>query len=162
MNVGPKRCVPPEHVNKTMPRKRVFVDAFKDTEVRSSWVWVALNPASRFLVRIKRRETGAEDELREDKGRGRRERAASAETPGAPETGKGREDPTLEPLEDHTTLISGVWSPGLGEGELQLFKPTQLVIICYRSRRTATQTLLCRILEGRISLKADGGWITEP
>ena len=44
--------------------------------------------------------------------------AASPGTPGAPETGKSRKDPILEPLEDHTTLISGVWSPGLGEDEL--------------------------------------------
>ena len=48
-------------------------------------------------------------------GRDGREVAAS---PGAPETGKSRKDPILEPLEDHTTLISGVWSPGLGEDEL--------------------------------------------
>ena len=84
---------PPEHVNKTMSQKRVFVVAFKDIEVRSSWVWVALNPVSRFLVRVKRRETDTEDKLHEDKGRDRRERPASPETPGAPETGKGRENP---------------------------------------------------------------------
>ena len=34
---------------------------------------------------------------------------------------KAGRTPILEPLEDHTTLISGVWSPGPGEDELQLF-----------------------------------------
>ena len=36
------------------------------------------------------------------------------------------------------------------------------MVICYRSHRTVTQTLLCRILEVWVSLKADRGWITEP
>ena len=57
LNGGPKRCVPPEHVNKTVSGNRVFVDAFNDVEVRPSWVWVALNPVSRFLVREKSRQT---------------------------------------------------------------------------------------------------------
>ena len=54
LNGDPKRCVPLEPVNKIVSGKRVFVDAFKDGEVKSSWVWVALNPISRFLVRDKR------------------------------------------------------------------------------------------------------------
>ena len=57
LNGGPERCVPPEQVNKSVSGNRAFVDAFKDVEVRPSWVWVALNPISRFLVRDKRRET---------------------------------------------------------------------------------------------------------
>ena len=81
-------------------------------------MWVALNLISRFLVSVKRRETDTEDKLHEDEGRDRREGAASPETPGAPETGKSRKDPILEPLEDHTTLISGIWSSGLAEDEL--------------------------------------------
>ena len=48
--------MPPEHVNKTISGKRVFVDAVKDVKVRSSWAWVALNPIGKFLVRDKRRE----------------------------------------------------------------------------------------------------------
>ena len=36
------------------------------------------------------------------------------------------------------------------------------MVICYTSHRTVTQTLLCRILEVRVSLKADRGWIAEP
>ena len=60
------------------------------------------------------------------KGRGRdgREGATSPGASGAPEAGKGRKDPILEPLEGPqpcATLISGVWSPGLGEDELLLF-----------------------------------------
>ena len=60
-------------MHKTISGKRVFVDAFKDIEVRSSWVWVALNPISRLLVRVKRRESDTEDKLHEDKGRDGRE-----------------------------------------------------------------------------------------
>ena len=41
LNGGPKRCVPPEHVNRTISGKRVFVHVVKDLEVRSSWVTVA-------------------------------------------------------------------------------------------------------------------------
>ena len=44
-------------------------------------------------------------------------------TPGAPEASKGRKGTILEPLEGPqpcATLISGVWSPGLGEDELLL------------------------------------------
>ena len=44
LNGDPKRCVPPEHVNRTISGKRVFVDVVKDLEVRSSWVRVTLNP----------------------------------------------------------------------------------------------------------------------
>ena len=105
----------PEHANKAISGKRVFVVAFEDVEVRSSWVWVALNPISRFLVRDKRRVTDTEDKLHEDEGRDGREGAASPETPGAPETGKSRKDPILEA---HTTLISDIWCAGLGENEL--------------------------------------------
>ena len=50
----PQKMFAPEHVNKTVSGKR---DAFKDVEVRSSWVWEALNPISGFLIRHKRRET---------------------------------------------------------------------------------------------------------
>ena len=53
-----------------------------------------------------------------------REGATSPGTPGAPKAGKGRKDPMLEPqegLQSCTTLISGVWSPGLEEDELLLF-----------------------------------------
>ena len=50
--------------------------------------------------------------------------AISPGTPGAPEAGKGRNDPILESLEGPqpcAMLISGVWSPGLGEDEFLLF-----------------------------------------
>ena len=63
LNYGSKRCVPLEHVNKIVSGKRVFVDAFKDVEVRSSWMWVALNPINRFLVRDKRTEKDTENKL---------------------------------------------------------------------------------------------------
>ena len=36
------------------------------------------------------------------------------------------------------------------------------MVICYRSQRMVTQTLLYRILEVWVSLKADRGWIAEP
>ena len=101
-------------MNKTISGKRVFVDAFKDGEVRSSWVWVALNPISRFLVRDKRRETDIENKTYEDEGRHGREEATSPGTPGVPETGKSTKDPILEPLDACITLISDIWSPGLG------------------------------------------------
>ena len=71
-------------------------------------MWVALNPISRFLVSVKRRETDTEDKLHEDEGKDRREGAASPGTPGAPETGKSRKDPVLEPLEGRTILISEI------------------------------------------------------
>ena len=45
---------------KTTSGERAFVDAFKDVKARSSWVWVALNPIGRFLVRDKRRESQAQ------------------------------------------------------------------------------------------------------
>ena len=108
--------MPPEHVNKTISGKRVFVDAFKDGEVKSSWVWVALNPISRFLVRDKRREKDIENKPHEDEGTDRREGATSLGTPGVPETGRSRKDPILEPLDACITLISDIWSAGLGGG----------------------------------------------
>ena len=43
-----------EHVNKAISGKRVFLDAVKDIEVRSRWVWVALNLSGMFLVREKK------------------------------------------------------------------------------------------------------------
>ena len=57
LNAGPKRCVPREHVNRTISGKRVFVYVVKDLEVRSSWVRVTLNPIERVLKRVKRGET---------------------------------------------------------------------------------------------------------
>ena len=65
-----------------------------------------------------------DEKPREDGGRDGREGATSPGTPGAPKAGKGRKDPMLEPqegLQSCTTLISGVWSPGLEEDELLLF-----------------------------------------
>ena len=111
---------------KTASGKRAFVDAFKDVKVRSSWVWVALNPIGLQVPckRQKKGDTDTEDKLQEDRGRDGREEATSPGTLGAPEAGKGRKDPILEPLEGPqpcTTLISGVWSPRLGEDELLLF-----------------------------------------
>ena len=108
LNYGSKRCVPLEHVNKIISGKRVLVDAFKDVEVRSSWVWVALNPINRFLVRDKRREKDTENKLHEGEGRDGREGATSPGTPGVQETGKSRKNPILEPLEGHITLISDI------------------------------------------------------
>ena len=69
MNGGPEWCVPPEHVNKTISGKRVFVDAVKDVKVRSRWVWLALNRIRMFLVRDKRRKTDTEDKPHEEEGR---------------------------------------------------------------------------------------------
>ena len=54
LNGGPTWCVPLEHVNKAISGKRVFLDAVKDIEVRSRWVWVALNLTGMFLVREKK------------------------------------------------------------------------------------------------------------
>ena len=61
--------MPPEHVNKTISGKRVFVDAVKDVKVRSRWVWLALNRIRMFLVRDKRRKTDTEDKPHEEEGR---------------------------------------------------------------------------------------------
>ena len=52
-----------------------------------------------------------------------RGRGTSIGTPGGPEHRKVRKDPILKPLKGPqpcTTLISDVWSPGLGEDELLL------------------------------------------
>ena len=60
----------------------------------------------------------------EDGGRVGKEGATNPGTTGAPKAGKGRRHPILEPLEGSqpcTTLISGVWSPGLEEDELLQF-----------------------------------------
>ena len=107
--------------NRAISGKRVFVDVVKDIKVRSSRVRVTFNPTDRVLLRDK--EDTVEEPL---KGRERdgREGVKSPGTLGAPETGKGRKDPILEPLEGPqpcAMLISGVWSPGLGEDELLLF-----------------------------------------
>ena len=97
-------------MNKTVSGKRVFKDTLKDVEVRSSWVWVALNPIGLQVPckRQKKGDTDTEDKLQEDRGRDGREEATSPGTPGAPEAGKSRKDPLLESLEGHTTLISDI------------------------------------------------------
>ena len=111
---------------KTASGKRAFEDAFKDVKVRSSWVWVALNPIGLQVPckRQKKGDTDTEDKLQEDRGRDGREEATSPGTLGAPEAGKGRKDPILELLEGPqpcTTLISDIWSAGLWEDEFLLF-----------------------------------------
>ena len=73
VNGGPRWCVPPEHVNKTVSGKKVFVDSVKDVEVGSHWVWVALSLTRTFLVGDKRRGTDTEDKPHEDEGRDGRE-----------------------------------------------------------------------------------------
>ena len=118
VNGGPKWCVPLEHVNKTISGKRVFVDAVKDVEVGSHWVWVALSLTRMFLVGDKRRGTDTGDKPHEDEGKDGKGKGASPGTPGASETGKSRKDPILGPLEGRTSLISEIWSAGLGEDEL--------------------------------------------
>ena len=54
MNGGPQRCVPPEHGNRVISGKRVFVDVVKDLKVRSSRVRVTFNPTDRVLIRDER------------------------------------------------------------------------------------------------------------
>ena len=54
VNGGPKRCVPPEHGNRAISVKRVFVDVVKDLKVRSSRVRVTFNPTDRVLIRDER------------------------------------------------------------------------------------------------------------
>ena len=54
MNGGPQRCVPPEHGNRAISGKRVFVDVVKDLKVRSSRVRVTFNPTDRVLIRDER------------------------------------------------------------------------------------------------------------
>ena len=54
MNGGPQRCVPPEHGNRVISGKRVFVDVVKDLKVRSSKVKVTFNPTDRVLIRDER------------------------------------------------------------------------------------------------------------
>ena len=39
----PQRIFPPRTCEHDISGERVFADAFKDVEVSSSWVWVALN-----------------------------------------------------------------------------------------------------------------------
>ena len=82
--------------NRAISGKRVFVDVVKDIKVRSSRVRVTFNTTDRVLLRDK--EDTVEEPL---KGRARdgREGTTSPGTPGAPEAGKGRKDPILEPLE---------------------------------------------------------------
>ena len=53
----------------------------------------------------------------------RKDAATSPGTPGVPNAGRGREDPSLEPQEGvqpDDTLISDVWSPEPWENQLQL------------------------------------------
>ena len=67
-------------------------------------------------------EEDTDEKPREDGGRGGRE-GPQAPGPWSPKAGEGRKDPILEPLEGPqpcATLVSGVWSPGLGEDELLL------------------------------------------
>ena len=45
--VAPKDVSPPEHRNRAISRKRVFVDVVKDLKVRSSRVRVTFNPTDR-------------------------------------------------------------------------------------------------------------------
>ena len=54
VNGGPQRCVPPEHGNRVISGKRVFVDVVKDLKVRSSKVKVTFNPTDRVLIRDER------------------------------------------------------------------------------------------------------------
>ena len=54
MNGGPKRCVPPEHGNRAISAKMVFVDVVKDLKVRSSRVRMTFNPTERVLIRDER------------------------------------------------------------------------------------------------------------
>ena len=56
VNGGPKRCVPPppEHRNRAISGKRVFVDVIKDLKLRSYRVMVTFNPADRVLIRDER------------------------------------------------------------------------------------------------------------
>ena len=95
---------------KTASGKRAFVDAFKDVKVRSSWVWVALNPIGLQVPckRQKKGDTDTEDKSHDEEGRDGREGATSPGTPGALKARKGRKDPILEPLEGCTTLISDI------------------------------------------------------
>ena len=108
-----------------MSRKRVFVYVVKDLEVRSSWVRVALNPTERVLMRDKRGETQTQRRshvtTKAEMG-GMQPQAWGHLEP--PEAGKGRKNPILEPLgrlPSCNTLISDVWSPGLGEDKFLLF-----------------------------------------
>ena len=53
--VAPKDVPPPpEHGNRAISGKRVFVDVVKDLKVRSSRVRVTFNPTDRVLIRDER------------------------------------------------------------------------------------------------------------
>ena len=52
--VAPKDVSPPEHRNRAISGKRVFIDVVKDLKVRSSRVRVTFNPADRVLKRDER------------------------------------------------------------------------------------------------------------
>ena len=54
VNGGHKRCVPPEHRNRAISGKRVFIDIVKDLKVRSSRVRVTFSPTDRVLIRDER------------------------------------------------------------------------------------------------------------
>ena len=54
VNGGPKRCALPEHRNRAISGKSVFVDVVKDLKVRSSRVRVTFNPTDRVLIRDER------------------------------------------------------------------------------------------------------------
>ena len=121
--LAPKDVPPPEHVNRTISGKRVFLYVVKDLEVRSSCVRVALNPIEKVLMRDKRGETQRRSHVKtEAETGGMQPQAWECLEP--PKAGKGRKNPILEPLErllSCNTLISDVWSPGLGEDEFLLF-----------------------------------------
>ena len=107
--------------NRAISGKRVFVDIVKDIKVRSSRVRVTFNPTDRVLIRDEkghRWEASWRWRQRWEGG------GHKPKDPWSPKAGKGRKNPILEPLEGSqpcTTLILGVWSPGLGEDELLLF-----------------------------------------
>lgn len=82
---------PPEHRNRTISGKSVFVYVVKGLKVRPSGVSVAPNPIERVLMRQKRRNTNIEEKPRE--GRDRRAAAASLGMPGAPQSWKRQEEP---------------------------------------------------------------------
>ena len=56
--VAPKDVSPPEHRNRAISRKRVFVDVVKDLKVRSSRVRVTFNPINRVLISNRRGHRG--------------------------------------------------------------------------------------------------------
>lgn len=78
------------------------------SEMRSSWIRVALNPMTGILERDRRGDI--EEKLHEDRGRDGTDAATSPRMPGTPEGGRCRKGPPLEPQEGAQPCPAWIWA----------------------------------------------------